>query len=176
VASIVNPTLNRPARLTLHDLVSAEEAAIFDLAGLPLDGRSFSSDGQWLATLRAPEGISPSSLLGLPVSAWTKADLVLHRLPEGKEKVVIAGDSISCSCAFSPDSQLLAVGYRDGVVRLYRISQRENIFHCRFGTRPISGLAFVGEGTMAVTDGEGTVKFVDLQALRRELGEQGLGW
>jgi WD40 repeat protein len=176
VASIVNPTLGRPARLSLHDLASSPKGTSFDLAGLPLDGRSFSPDGQWLATLRPPDGISPSSLLGFPISAWTKAQLVLHRLPEGKEQVIISGDSIPASCAFSPDSQFLAVGYRDGSVRLYRVPQKENIFHCRFDSRPINGLAFVGEATLAVTDGEGTVKFVALRSLQRELAEFGLAW
>ena len=74
------------------------------------------------------------------------------------------------------DSRLLAVGYRDGEVKLYDFALGEELLQCPFCSRSITQLAFCGNGLLAVADGEGTVQFVDLDALHRELSEIGLGW
>jgi len=156
-----------PARITLREIPSGRKVAEPALAGTPIDWHSFSPDGRWMATLRyAAEG------MGLA----TRVDLVIQRLPGGGEQAKLPGDSVPTASAFSPDSRQVAVGYHDGEVKLYDIALGEELFQCPLCSRGITQVAFSGDGLLAVTDGEGSVQFVDLDALRRELSEIRLGW
>ncbi len=172
VAEVVPRVIDRPAIL-LREIPSGRPVAKLDLAGTPVDWRSFSPDGQWMATLRDPAGHQP---LGTPWGYDGSADLVIQRLPGGEEQARLPGTSVPTASAFTADSRLLAAGYRDGAVRLYHVALGEELFQCPLRSRSIRQLAFQGSSLLAVTDGEGSVQFVDLDAVRRQLAEIGLGW
>lgn len=101
---------------------------------------------------------------------------MIQRLPGGEEQARLPGTSVPTASAFTADSRLLAAGYRDGAVRLYHVALGEELFQCPLRSRSIRQLAFQGSSLLAVTDGEGSVQFVDLDAVHRQLAEIGLGW
>ncbi|MGA2256629.1 MAG: WD40 repeat domain-containing protein, partial [Thermoguttaceae bacterium] len=172
----VEPAIGHSARITLRGVLSGRKVAESDLAGTPVDWHSFSPDGQWMATLRQTAEGTANGYPGAPVDLAAKADLVIQRLPGGEQQATLPGTSVPTASAFSADSRLLAVGYRDGEVKLYSFALGEELLQCPFRSRSITQLAFCGDNLLAVTDGEGSVQFVDLDALRRELSEIGLGW
>ncbi|MGO9112629.1 MAG: WD40 repeat domain-containing serine/threonine protein kinase [Thermoguttaceae bacterium] len=176
VAEVAQPAFGLPARITLREVSSGKRVAESDLAGAPVDWHSFSPDGQWLATLRSGKEGPPFGYLGPPGGIATHAELVIQHLPGGEEKATLPGTSVPTASAFSADSRLLAVGYRDGAVKLYDFAMGEELLQCPFRSRSITQLAFCGDKLLAVSDGEGSVQFVDLDGLRRGLSEIGLGW
>jgi len=172
----VEPAIGRPARMTLRDVPSGRKVAEPEFAGTPIDWHSFSPDGRWMATLRSASADKGNIYLGPPLGLATAAELVIQRLPGGEAKAKLPADSVPTASAFSPDSRLVAVGYRDGEVKLYDLALGEEILQCPLRPRSITQVAFCSDKLLAVTDGEGSVQFVDLESLRRELSGIGLGW
>ena len=93
---------------------------------------------------------------------------------------MVAGASVPTATVFSPDSQWLAVGYRDGQVKLCRMSDGQELLHFRLGPQAIRQLAVSGDAmTLVVRDAETshpTLQFVQLTDLRSSLAELGLAW
>jgi eukaryotic-like serine/threonine-protein kinase len=176
VAEVVQPVLGEPAKISLREIRTGRPIAESSFVGSPVDWHSFSPDGRWMATLRYASEAPGYGSVGLPTDLASRADLVLQRLPGGEQKATYSGASVPTASAFSAGSRLLAVGYRDGTVRLYHIALGEELFECPFRSRSITQLAFCGEELLAVADCEGLVQFVDLETLRRQLSETGLGW
>jgi WD40 repeat protein len=129
-----------------------------------------------MATLRYASADKGNVYLGPSLGLMTAAELVIQRLPGGEAKAKLPADSVPTASAFSPDSRLVAVGYRDGEVKLCDLALGEEILQCPLRPRSITQVAFCGDTLLAVTDGEGSVQFVDLDSLRRKLSEIGLGW
>jgi WD40 repeat protein len=148
-----------------------------ELPGQPIDAQSFSTDGQWMATLRF-EGADPMfAMFGSLGSTHTRADVVLAHFPDGGSGVAITGPSTPSANAFSPDSRLLAIGYRDGLVKLCRVSDGATLFQVPLVSDAVRQLAFSSDAqTLAVTNGDGNVQFIDLPAVRRGLAASGLEW
>ena len=102
---------------------------------------------------------------------------MLRRFPENGRQVVIAGSAVPCAAGFSPDSRLLLIGYRDGVVRLCRVDDGGEIFRSPLRSQPITQLAFSTDGaSLAVTDGFDGVQLLDLRDLQQRLASIGLDW
>jgi WD40 repeat protein len=75
------------------------------------------------------------------------------------------------------DSRLLAIGYRDGLIRLCRVSSGEELFHYRMRSRPVSQLAFSNDGTTLIAaDGDSSVQVLDLRELQQHLTPIALAW
>ena len=148
----------------------------YELAGPPIDSNSLSPDGQWMAALRNADGTPTLQSFGASIDrGWS--EVVLQELSGNRKHVAISGPSPPSTSAFAPDGSLLAVGYRDGSVKLCRVSTGEQLFHCPFRTAAIRQLAFSGDGaTLAITDGEGVVQLLNLVTLRQGLIDDGLGW
>ena len=78
---------------------------------------------------------------------------------------------------FSPDSRLVAVGYRDGSVQIWDLGAGEELFRVGLRGRAIVQLAFSGNGRFLVAgDGQSAVQLVEIPRLRRQLAEIGLDW
>ncbi len=131
----------------------------------------FSDDGKWLLQVAIPLSYNKSVDSHEPLlrmwnvssceSAWQA------RCPVGPTAVT-----------FSLDSQVLAVGYQNGVVELRRVATGEKLFHWRFHSRKdIKHLAFAPDGAyVASSDGRAPIHMLHLAALKRALAEIGLDW
>ena len=103
--------------------------------------------------------------------------LILQGFPTGDEPLKIAGPSAPGAYAFGPEGRLLAIGYRDGSVRLWDGGAGEGLFHADFCSQPVTELAFTPGGPgLAITDGRSPIQLLDLTALRRQMAEIGLDW
>jgi WD40 repeat protein len=176
LAGISQPHPTSPSQMAVLELATSRVVAQVDAPGVPIDWNSFSPDGKWLAALR-PSGGDNAMAFFASAGTVSRSEIVLHRFPENGRQVVIAGSVVPCATAFSPDSRLLAIGYRDGFVRLCRVDSGEEIFQSRLRSRPITQLAFSGDGaTLAVTDGIDSIQLLDLKDLRQGLNTIGLDW
>ncbi len=78
---------------------------------------------------------------------------------------------------FSPDGRLLALGYRDGSISLWDLISREEVFHVRYRSLPITQLAFGEGGRFLLADDAGrTIGTIDLAQLRQDLAPLRLPW
>jgi WD40 repeat protein len=176
LAGISQPSLDAKPQMTVLDLNTGRVVAQSESPGVPIDWNSFSPDGKWLAALRA-SGSDNTMALFASAGTATHSEIVLHRLPDNGREVLIPGDTAPSAAAFSPDGRHLAIGYRDGAIRLCRVDSGEQIFQCGLKSRPITQLAFSGDGaTLAVTDGSDSIQLLDMPGLRRGLSSIGLDW
>jgi len=104
--------------------------------------------------------------------------LVLWNLPAERKQIDTHGAAAPTVYAISPDSHLLAIGYRDGTVHLWDVAAAEELFRWDFSSHPIAAVSFTSEGTaLAVCDNQtGLVNVLDLVAVRREFTHLGLAW
>jgi len=176
LAGISQPSLASPPQMIALELTMGRVVAQAELPGVPIDWNSFSPDGKWLATLH-PSGGENTVAFFASAGTVTHTEIVLHRFPENSRQVVIPGLAPPSATAFSPESRLLTIGYRDGSIRLCCVDSGEEIFHCRLQSRPIIQIAFSGDGaTLAVTSGSDSVQLLDLPKVRRPLMLIGLDW
>ena len=85
--------------------------------------------------------------------------MVVEPFLEGGSGQTITGPSApgERACVFSPDGRLLALGYRDGSISLWDLLSREEVFHVRYRSLPITQLAFGQRGRVLLAgDGGGT--------------------
>src|SRR5262249_1658296 len=69
-------------------------------------------------------------------------DLSLWDAPHGRLMAVLEQPSWVTAMAFSPDSDLLATGHDDGVVRLWHVETRRLVRELPAHDHPVSALAF----------------------------------
>ena len=170
-------SLEKTIRLAVLEFPSGREIGRSDSAALPIGKQPFSPDGCWLLTVSRSQG-DPLYGLAFPNGKPAPApDCILERLAGSDERWAIAGPSAPSAHAFSFDSRLLAIGYRDGSVKLWDTAAAAVLFHSPVRSQPITQLAFSGDGRwLAITDGESSLRFVDLMLLRQELTRVGLDW
>jgi WD40 repeat protein len=104
---------------------------------------------------------------------------VLWRLESEKSVLSIRGTELTLAYAFSPDSRLLVVGYRDGSAQLWSLEQGQELFHWTLYPEPLEYLvlAFTPDGeSLASSDGASAIRFLHLAPLRRHLADLGLDW
>jgi WD40 repeat protein len=176
LAAISRPQLGMPSQMTVIELATRHVVAQTDSQGVLLDWNSFSPDGQWLAALNPLSDESTVAFFTSPGAA-ARAEIMLHPFPQNGRPVMITGSSVPSATAFSPDSQLLAIGYGDGSVRLCRVADGQALFCTRLRPRAITQLALSGDSTtLAVSDGFGGVFLLNLPQLRAGLSSIGLDW
>ncbi len=174
--AILPPESQRASSISMIDLAQGEEIARAEAMGAPIGMQPFSPDGRWMIALRRDPG-EPFYDLATSFGRARAADVVLHPIPPGTAGQSIPGPSAPSAFAFSADSRLLAIGYRDGWLRLWDLARHEEVLFCPLRSRPIMQLALGGAGdVLAVSEGEGNIQFVDLVQLRRQLAELQLDW
>lgn len=156
-------------------LPEGEPMAEWPRLGVPLGENPFSPDARWLLTLLLRKPDPTFELLGVFSGLPPEADVVLQRIADREQTLRIAGPSVPSAHGFDSDGRLLALGYRDGSVKLWDVRRGGEIFHARLSSHPVGQLAFRGDW-LAFSDGSAAVQFVDLAALQRQLAEVGLGW
>ena len=114
VAAILEPRFGRQPELTLVETKTGRIITRTQLPGMPLEWSASSPDGQWLATLRYPDGDPMFAMYRAQGSSLLSADVVLVSVPDCQQQTAIVGSSIPTTIAFNSDCTLLAVGYRNG--------------------------------------------------------------
>jgi len=171
--------LGQTAKVSVFEIPSGRALEERELPGEPVGPALLSPDGNWLAILTQRPSSPLYELVELGVLAPPTVEALVQRFPEGDRRAVIPGPSTPAdrASAFSPDSRLLALGYRDGSVKVWNLAEEAEVFHVRLCPRPITQLEFSGAGRyLAVTDGQSTIEMIDLGSLRRALAAVSLDW
>jgi WD40 repeat protein len=147
----------------------------------PVQALAFSPDGKFLASsdgyatklwdLAAAREVatwkeSPARALvfspdGKLIALVVEGAIRVHRVPDGKKLHVFRGNSDG-SVAFSPDSSLLAcVGERDTYVRVWRVSDGEELRILSY-PRPVHGVAFSPDGSKLLAVGQSGIRVWDV--------------
>jgi WD40 repeat protein len=177
MAGIAPENFEKALMLTALAFPGGREIGRAELSALPMGKQPFSPDGRWMLTLRRPQGDPLYGLLFPSGRTAPPPDCILEHFPVSGEHWAIAGPSAPSAHAFSPDSRLLAIGYRDGSVKLWDTTTAGVLLHSQLRWQPVTQLAFDGDGRwLAVADGKPALSFVDLALLRRELAAVGLDW
>jgi WD40 repeat protein len=167
-------------RLFVFESLTGRRIADRELTGSLLGSAACSPDGSWLAVLTR-SGANPldeftKHQLGLPPSTL---DVVVEPFLEGGLGQTITGPSApgERACVFSPDGRLVALGYRDGSISLWDLISREEVFHVRYRSLPITQLAFGESGRLLLAGDAGrTIGTIDLAQLRQDLAPLRLAW
>jgi len=130
----------------------------------------FSPDGSALASLGWPQRLQGTVLSPqLNVLLWSVADGEVIRTLEASSSVIES--VLSCSLVFSPDGTILAGGFEDGVILIWRVADGA-LLHTITGLTPYGGvyLAFSPDGK-TLASGRDSVRFwrVDDGALLQEI-------
>jgi WD40 repeat protein len=177
LATIRRDPFSPQANLTLLNLSTRQPDGANALSGAPSDWQSFSPDGRWMASVRYLDGDPMFAVLGTSGNVLARTELVLFRLPSCEEYRSIACKSTPQTSCFSPDSQLVAIGHRDGTIKLCHVESGEDLFAARIDSAEIRQLAFSGDGaTLVISSGEGNIRFLQLDQLRESLREINLAW
>ena len=142
----------------------------------------FSPDGHWLVALGGLTSPTPPAItmerLAYAVGA-ANAHVALWHPPSGERRPDMRGSGVPTSYAFSPDSAMLAIGYRDGSAQLWDLTNNEMMFRWKEHSAAITRLAFTPDGTEIASSGminSSGIRFLDLTGLRRQLAAVGLDW
>jgi len=130
----------------------------------------FSPDGSALASLGWPQKLQGTVLTPqLNVLLWSVADGEVVRTLEASSSVIES--VLSCSLVFSPDGTILAGGFEDGVILIWRVADGA-LLHTITGLTPYGGvyLAFSPDGK-TLASGRDSIRFwrVDDGALLQEI-------
>jgi WD40 repeat protein len=166
-------------RVVVLEIPTGRAIGEIELAAAPFGPQTFTPEGRWLVTtdfarpgLEDVFGYFPSR--DIP---RTDTELNLQSFPAGAKRLKIVGPSVPTAIAVNPDGRLLAIGYQDGSVKLWGLTENEEILRADFCAQAVSQLAFMPDGrSLVITDGTSPVQFLDLSMLRRQLGEIGLDW
>ena len=89
----------------------------------------------------------------------------------------MSGPSVPTTSCFAPESDLLAIGYREGIVQLYTVPDARMLFESQLTAHGIRQLAFSGDGTtLVIRDEQGSVRFLRLDELQESLADLALQW
>jgi RNA polymerase sigma factor (sigma-70 family) len=151
-----------------------------------------SNDGKLLITAGASRGVClwdaalgrlvrriPPHTLHLPLEVALAPDgkslaivegptLTLVETGTGKELFKLIGDSEERCAAFSPDGKMLATGGNEGAIQLRNVRTGKVLGQLAGHTRPVLGLRFVDQNTLASTSEDRTVRLWDVSA-RKEV-------
>jgi WD40 repeat protein len=159
----------------------AEKATIYDVSARKavcslasngtdevIDQPRFSPDGRRLFTMTGSGGFATIS------RPWAS----LWDVATGTKRSDLTGEAFVACSAFDPASDLLAIGYEDGAVRVSRAETGEELFRWRPATKPVRRLTFTADGAelIGLADGTAELPVLRLGVLRRELAAMGLGW
>jgi WD40 repeat protein len=86
--------------------------------------------------------------------AGCSADLILWDIPSARRRMIIPQPAWVTSVAFLPDSDLVATGHDDGIVRLWDGADGQLLREFRGYFRSVSALAFSPDGKRIVSAGE----------------------
>ena len=179
LAELLSPDSSGKETVAVVEVFTGKRIAETELLAAPFGPRTFSPDGAWLVTLDVPQSAPWATFAYLEgnVAAQANKALNLQSFPIADEQKKIVGSSTPTAHAFDPHERLLAIGYQDGSATLWDIAANEEIFHVGFCSQPVFQLAFTPDGeSLAVTDTESPIQFIDLTGLRRQLVEIGLDW
>jgi serine/threonine protein kinase/WD40 repeat protein len=133
----------------------------------PGNGLGLSPQSRWLLTPVAAGVTGPDKLA------------ILWRFPSLEQELIIPtkGGTYGQS-VFSADERLLAIADTDGLVHLWDLEHRIELFQCRLYAGPFVQLQFTPDGTALVTNDWETpeLQVIHLPTLRRQLAEIGLEW
>lgn len=155
-----------------------KQIASVTLSGAPL----FSPDGQWIAAFGGTsaswhEGISTGQILG-----GENAHVIVWHVEAGEQLWEVRGSEAPTAYTFSPDSHMLAVGYRDGAAQLWDLQTKDLVFQWKEHTMPITHLVFSEDGSEIASaeamqgNSFSQFRFLNLTALRQQLATCGLDW
>ncbi len=177
LAGIRRSPVGPQTELHVVDLATNQLVTQRDLPGRPMDWQSFSPDGHWMASVRFLEGDPMFAVLGTTGNVMARAEVVLFAMPSCREGETMSGPSAPTTSCFAPDSDLLAIGYREGIVQLYTVPDAQMLFESQLTPHGIRQLAFSGDGTtLVIRDEQGTVRFLRLGELRASLADLELQW
>ena len=153
----------KQVRIVVWDLETGEQRAGF--TGLPdVSALAFSPDGRRLAMGGVGGKHAPDVLLW-DLASNAQQPLPPQAIPQGNKWRGAA------SLAFSPDGELLAVGGRDGVVRLIDLAGGKGMALLKGHADAVSCIAFSPDGATLATGGKGkdrTVRLWDVAGGREE--------
>jgi hypothetical protein len=153
-----------------------------------------SADSRWVLAARATgEGASSAAALVPAVLAFGSNLGVMADQPwigdiwnaeTGKHHFQIGGPSSMACHAFSPNGRYLAVGMRNGLVRICDIDAQQELFDWKPPLDALEApfmqrhLAFTADSTKLVTavPNSPALLLLDLNLLNRQLAEVGLPW
>jgi WD40 repeat protein len=146
------------------------------------DSPLFSNDRQWIAALGGTRSLGAVRISSGQVMGGANAHVLVWNAAEGGQPWEIRGPEAPTSCVFSPDSQTLAVGFRDGAAQLWNLNRKELLFTWKEHATPLMHLAFSEDGSeiaSAETNAANAfaqIKFLNLKGLRQQLATYGLDW
>ncbi len=153
----------KQARIVVWDLDTGEQRAGF--TGLPdVSALAFSPDGRRVAVGGADGKHAPDVLLW-DLASNSSQPLPPQAIPQGNKWRGAA------SLAFSPDGGLLAVGGRDGVVRLIDLAGGKEMVLLKGHTDAVACVAFSPDGGTLASGGKGkdrSVRLWDVTGRREE--------
>ena len=112
------------------------------------------SDGRWIAT-----GTAPRFGVEITVRIWDAAT------GRGRTAFAFPSDSRWCSMAISPDDRWLAVGGRDGTIRIWDVVAERVVAMMRV-EGSVEACAWIGDGQVSV-GGAGGLYLFDFTPARR---------
>ena len=172
------PYGRKDEKITVWELPAGRQSNQLDLGGEPVGFPQFSPDGRWLVALDVWNGFAGVGFgrMGGRSGVTVKAQVVVQSLASEAQKFKIPGSSAPDAYAFSPDSRLLAIGYRDGTVQLWEIERGEELFRYASGAKSVAHLAFTHDGgAVASTDGTSPeIQLLQLAGLRQRLADMSL--
>jgi WD40 repeat protein len=104
---------------------------------------------------------SPDGRFAVSTATATTSELVLWDLAAADGAPAVLGQSKAPvhSLAFAPSGRSLLSGSDEGVLKLWDLAQRKEVFATRADTKRLSSVAFSADGTLALTAGwEGNAK------------------
>ena len=107
--------------------------------------------------------------------------LNVWNVASGEPPWEIRGGEAPTAYAFSPDSQMLAIGFRDGSAQLWNRNAKELVFQWNEHTSPIVHMAFSADGAEIATaeavlgNSFGQVPLLNVAAIRPATGQGGVG-
>ncbi|HEY3964614.1 MAG TPA: protein kinase [Planctomycetaceae bacterium] len=172
------PSGRKNEQITVWELPAGRESTRLDLGGEAGGFPQFSPDGRWLVGLDVWNGFAGVGFgrMGGRSGLTVKAQVVVQSVASDAQKFKIPGSSAPDAYAFSPDSRLLAIGYRDGSVQLWEIERGEELYHYASGAKSVAYLAFTHDGgALASSDGTSPqIQLLHVSDLRHRLAEMGL--